>query len=198
MALRNGLGLPDHGRVQLKERVCQNEGVYTFRTGSLNVGTMTGKSREIADLMSRRRLKILCVQETRWKGNKAKELAEGYKLYYSGTKNGRYGVGIILAKELKEGVSEVDRKSDRIMPVKLEVGGGRATNICAYAPQLGCEVEEKDAFWKDLDQVVAGIPEEERVFVGADLNGHVEKRRSGEERVHGDWSVRERMQKESE
>ncbi|KAG8239289.1 hypothetical protein J437_LFUL019067 [Ladona fulva] len=123
MSVRNRIGLPDHGRVQLKKRVYQREGVCTFQTGSLNVGTMKGKSREIADLMSRRQLKILCVKEVRWKGNKAKELAEGYKLYYSGTKSRRNGVEIILDKELKEGVYEVDCKSDRIMAVKLEVAG---------------------------------------------------------------------------
>ncbi|KAG8238180.1 hypothetical protein J437_LFUL014056 [Ladona fulva] len=67
-----------------------------------------------------------------------------------------------------------------------------ATIVCAYAPQVGCEVEEKDAFWRDLDQVVAGIPEVERVLVGADLNGHIGKQCSGEERVDGDWSVGER------
>ncbi|KAG8231095.1 hypothetical protein J437_LFUL011064 [Ladona fulva] len=38
--------------------------------------------------------------ETRWKGNKAKELAEGYKLIYSGTyEKGRNGVGVIIDKD---------------------------------------------------------------------------------------------------
>lgn len=50
----------------------------------MNVGTMTGRGREVVELMKMRRVNILCVQETRWKGNKAKELGEGYKLYYSG------------------------------------------------------------------------------------------------------------------
>ncbi|KAG8238007.1 hypothetical protein J437_LFUL017796 [Ladona fulva] len=35
------------------------------------------------------------------------------------------------------------------------------------------------------------IPENERVIVGADLNGHVGRKRCGEERVHGRWSVGE-------
>ncbi|KAG8231535.1 hypothetical protein J437_LFUL008076 [Ladona fulva] len=61
--------------------------------------------------------------ETRWKGNKAKELAEGCKLIYSGTdERGRNGVGIIIDKELKRGVYEVEWKSDQIMCVKLEIG----------------------------------------------------------------------------
>ena len=36
-----------------------------LKVGSLNVGTMTGKSREIVDLMERRNVDVLCVQETR-------------------------------------------------------------------------------------------------------------------------------------
>ena len=33
------------------------------RVGTLNVGTMTGKGRELADMMERRKVDILCVQE---------------------------------------------------------------------------------------------------------------------------------------
>ena len=38
---------------------------------SLNVGTMTGRGREVVDMMKRRKVGILCVQETKWKGSKA-------------------------------------------------------------------------------------------------------------------------------
>ena len=52
-----------------------------------------------------RRVSILCVQETRCKGNKAKEYCEGYKLYYSAAmgerrgemEDGRNGLGIIVS-----------------------------------------------------------------------------------------------------
>ena len=43
-----------------------------LRLATLNVGTMTGKGREVADLMERRGVDILCVQETCWKGGKSK------------------------------------------------------------------------------------------------------------------------------
>ena len=35
-------------------------------------------------MINKRRVDILCVQETRWKGDKAKELVGGCKLLYSG------------------------------------------------------------------------------------------------------------------
>ncbi|KAG8235812.1 hypothetical protein J437_LFUL014751 [Ladona fulva] len=70
------------------------------------------------------------------------------------------------------------------MCVKLEIGRGSTTIVCGYAPQAGCEEEEKNVFWRQLDQVIMEIPENERIIVGADLNGH--------KKVHGRWSVGER------
>ena len=39
-----------------------------IRIGSWNVGSLTGKLRELVDEAIRRRVNILCVQETKWKG----------------------------------------------------------------------------------------------------------------------------------
>ena len=44
------------------------------RIGSVNVGTMKGRSGEIAQMASSSRLNICCVQETRWKGSNARIL----------------------------------------------------------------------------------------------------------------------------
>ena len=159
----------------------------------MNVGTMTGKGRELVDLMERRKIGVLCVQETRWKGNKARELGEGYKLFYSGTnEEGRNGVGIVLSKELKESLIGVNRKSDRIMSLKLGLGATVVNIVCAYAPQTGCTEEEKDAFWEEMDQELRTIPGRERVILGGDLNGHLGISRTGIDRVHGGWGVGER------
>jgi hypothetical protein len=35
------------------------------------VGSFTGKLREVVDIMIRQRVNILCVQEMKWKGQKA-------------------------------------------------------------------------------------------------------------------------------
>ena len=58
--MTSGQGLLGHGRAQLKKLV-------RVRVGTLNVGTMTGRGREVADLMERRKVGVLCVQETRWR-----------------------------------------------------------------------------------------------------------------------------------
>ena len=46
------------------------------------------------------------------------------------------------------------RKSDRMMSVKMKIEGVMVNAISAYAPQVGCELEEKEDFWNDLDEMV--------------------------------------------
>ena len=44
------------------------------RVGTLNVGTMTGRGRELAEMMEMRHVDTLYVQETRWKVSKARSI----------------------------------------------------------------------------------------------------------------------------
>ncbi|KAK3512209.1 hypothetical protein QTP70_001117 [Hemibagrus guttatus] len=113
-----------------------------------------GKGRELADMMERRKVDILCVQETRWKGSKARSIGAGFKVFYYGVDSKRNGVGVVLKEEFVRNVLEV-----------------------------GCELEEKERFWSELDEVMESIPTGERVVIGADFNGHVGEGNTGDEEV---------------
>ncbi|KAK3571138.1 hypothetical protein QTP86_003097 [Hemibagrus guttatus] len=103
-----------------------------------------GKGRELADVMERKKVDILCVQETRWKGSKARSIGAGFKLFYYGVDSKRNGVGVVLKEEFVRNVLEV-----------------------------GCELEEKERFWSELDKVMESIP-------------------TGDEEVMGKFGVKER------
>jgi exonuclease III len=61
--------------------------------------------------MIRRRVNILYVQETKWKGQNAKEVEDtGFKLWYTGTTTNKNGVGIVLDKILKDGVVDIKQQ----------------------------------------------------------------------------------------
>ena len=175
-------GLLHQERVRPKKQAQQ----IKMRVGTLNVGSVTGRGRAIADLMYTRKVDILCVQETRWRGNKARELGEGYKLIYSGAnKEGRNGVGIILSNEMKNEVIEVNRKSDRIMWIRLTVREHTINIFSVYAPQAGCTDEEKDQFWDDMGEEIEKVEAEEKCIVGGDLNGHIGEDNNVISRIHG-------------
>ncbi|KAI5623399.1 hypothetical protein C0J50_17186 [Silurus asotus] len=135
---------------------------------------MTGKGRAVADMMKRRKVDMLCVQKTKQKGSKAR-IGGGFKLFYHGVDGKRNGVGVILKEENSKSVVEVTRVSDRVMNVKLEVERLIINVISAYAPQVGCEMEEKEKFWSELD-----------------FNGHVGVGNRGDEDVMGRYDFKGR------
>ena len=142
------------------------------KIGSWNVGSMTG--RKLVEVYKRRNMGILCVQETKWTGTRARELGEGFKILYSGEKSSRNGVGVILSPEFREKVVEVSRPSDRLIKLKLVIAGDIFNIVSAYAPEWRNR-EDKEEFLKDWEDVMSRVPRTENIVVGADINGHVGK-----------------------
>ena len=110
----------------------------------------------------------MCLQETKWKGSKARNIGGGCKLFYSGAYGRKNGIGIVLREELAESVLEVKRVSDRLMAMKLKVKGSILNTISTYAPQVNNSMEEKNDFWEDLDGLIESISKEERIVLGAE------------------------------
>jgi exonuclease III len=66
---------------------------------------------------------ILCVQGTKWTSQKAKKVVNtGFKLWYTGKKRSRNGVGILIDKSLKNKVFVIRRQRDKIIIIKLVIG----------------------------------------------------------------------------
>ena len=107
---------------------------------------MTGRRRELADMMEQRNVDILCLQETKWKGSKARNIGGGCKLFYNRPDGKKNGIGIVVREELVESVLEVKRVSNRLMAMKLEVKGSILNIVSAYAPQVNNSMEEKKDF----------------------------------------------------
>ena len=120
-------------------------------------------------MMRKKSLQVVCVQETKWKGSKAKEIGAGYKLYYHGEDSKRNGIGIVLCEELNEGVLAVTRPCDRVMRIKLEIEGEVWHIISCYAPQTVWPQNEKETFWEHMDSEMQTVTITERVVVAGDL-----------------------------
>jgi exonuclease III len=143
----------------------------------------------------RKHVNILCVQETKWTGQKAKDVENtGFKLWYTGKELSINGVGILIDKSLKNGVVAVRRQGDKIIMIKLVFGDLVLNVISAYAPQVGLSDDVKRRFWKDLEDMVRGVSSSEKLFIEGDLNGHVGTSRRGFERVHEGFRYGEQNQ----
>ncbi|KAF3684381.1 Dimethylallylcistransferase, chloroplastic [Capsicum annuum] len=122
---------------------------------------------------------------------------DGYKLWYSGSVRHRNGVGILVDEKLGEQVVEVKRVSDKLMSIKLVIGGSTVNVISVYAPQVGLEEKEKKEFWEVLDEVVRSILSNKNLLVEGDFNGHIRSLPRGFEDVHGGFGLKERNEGES-
>jgi exonuclease III len=129
---------------------------------------------------------IFCVQEMKWKVQKAKEVEDtGFKLWYTGNTSTKNDVGIVLDKSLKDGVVDIKCQRDMIILVKLVVGDLIFNVISAYMPQIDLNESVKMQFWEELDVLVSSLPISEKLFIGGDLNEHVGSTRVGFDRFMG-------------
>ena len=104
-------------------------------------------------------------------------------LYHGYTRN-RNGIGIIVSQKWRGNVLNINRITDRIMALQLVIAKRKMNVLSAYTPQTGCTDEDKDTFWKKLDEVLQSIPANEKVILAGDMNGHVGAERSGVEIWH--------------
>ena len=88
-----------------------------------------------------------------------------------------------------ESVLEVKRVSDRLMAMKLEVKEFILNIVSACAPQVNNSMKEKNDVWEDLDGLIKSVSKQERIVLGADLNGHVGEGNIGDEEIMGRYGA---------
>ena len=156
-------------------------GKSPIRFGTVNVGTISARANEIAEMLTRRKVDLCCLQETRWRGGTAR-LIKGkstiYKFFWFGDQSGFGGVGIMLAQKWINNVISVKRYDHRCLQLRFLV----VNVVCCYAPS-SLSVDERDTFYERLFSVVASVPEEEMLVLGVDFNGHVGEPSAGFEGV---------------
>ena len=91
-----------------------------IRFSTWNIGTLKGKAWEIIGVMRDRKINILCLQETKWVCEKAKDI-DGYKFWYTGKMSHRNDVGIIVDEVQKKNVVEVYSSGDKLLSIKMVI-----------------------------------------------------------------------------
>ena len=151
--------------------------------GTANIMSLTGRVEELVDVMLDKKLKMLGMSETKWKGTGKKALRGGYVLYWSGGKERRNGVGIMVSKEMEECIEKVDMVNERIIKVRIRVDGRTLDVIQVYAPQVG----NKDLKIQEFLEIVERNIENKSTIVMGDMNAHVGTERGGMEEVIGPY-----------
>ena len=124
-----------------------------LRMAVINLSTARRNKEEVAELIEEKRLDVLGICETRFKGNGDRIIHEKFRLIYIGGEEGRHGVGIVLLPILKHSVVGIQRESFRIMSVSLCLVQLKIGLFQVYASQQGRLSVEKDTFVRDCKKV---------------------------------------------
>lgn len=134
---------------------------------SLNVNTLRDRVCEVVETLTRQRIDVCCVQETRYLGGHCRTIKgkeSKYKLFWSGHDNDTAGVGVFVAEKWIEKVIDVQRVSARIILVKLILG--QRVLMTKYVQSLT-------------------IPTSDLMIPCGDWNGYVGSTGTGYREVHG-------------
>ena len=98
---------------------------------------MEGNAWDALEIMKIRKIEVLCVQDTKWRGDRAWEMAEGYKMLHGGGDVSSNGVGTIVNVEIRAYVVRVEIWQGRIIAVWIMIRQQNWYVICVYGPQTG-------------------------------------------------------------
>jgi len=73
----------------------------SFRVGTWNIDSLTGKAGELVQALAEKRMDVACVKETQWRGSRCRffgAIGKRYKLLWMGSKAKTDVVGIFVAE----------------------------------------------------------------------------------------------------
>ena len=156
------------------------------------MGTLSGKGVEVVEMMERRRLEVMCVQETKWRGDSARMMVGGRQLLHAGCDGRSSGVGIVISEEISKEVVRVERWKGRIIMAVI-----RKQLMCVmsvYGPQPGRTEAENQEFRDALEMMIGMVELETLLCIAGNCNAHIGETEPGEEENVGKygWGTRNR------
>ena len=144
------------------------------------------KSAQVIKEMTRYRLDILGVSESRWIGSGRQVTQNGSVILYSGHESKHVnGVALIVAKENVNSLLEWEPISERMIRARFHSKHCKLTVIQCYAPTNDAEEEDKEDLYEQLEQTVSKVPIHDMLWIIGDMNAKVGTDNTGRERAMG-------------
>ena len=128
---------------------------------------------------------MFCIQETKWKRNRARALAGGYKMLHVGGDGESNGVGIIVSEKISKEVVRVESWQGRIIVAWVMVKKQIVCIMSVYGAQTGRAETEKRAFKDELERMVGLVEVHVMMCLAGGFNVHVGTAETGEEELVG-------------
>jgi len=92
-------------------------------------------------------------------------------MFWMGGEERSDSVGVFIAEKWVECVVNVERRSKRVLILKMVLDNGLLNVVTVYASHSGKMEEEKESFWNEVFHLVSSIPQNKMVVLVDDMNG---------------------------
>ncbi|XP_069360854.1 craniofacial development protein 2-like [Maniola hyperantus] len=159
--------------------------IVTYNTLSLRTNE---KLSELMMALKNINWSIIGLSEVRRLGESIEDHGD-FILYYKGDTPGKYGIGFLIRKELKDYINEFIGISERIaiLNIKLPPSEEMWSIVQIYSPTEQSTSTEIDFFYSTLTEVIKNHTHKNLIVMG-DFNAQIGSRRNGEEIVIGPYS----------
>lgn len=155
-----------------KVRLCSN----LFVSGTWNVRTLNadGRINQLTHEMKRYDWQVLGLAETRWTGVGDFMTDEGHRVWYSGGDEvHEYGVAFMVNKKCAKFVLDCWPVSSRLIAIRLSATPVDIVIIQVYAPTSSHSDEDVEAFYSDLQTIIAAVSKKDLLIVQGDWNAKI-------------------------
>ncbi|XP_055385805.1 craniofacial development protein 2-like [Condylostylus longicornis] len=133
------------------------------------------KSDEILIELTRHKIDICAISETKKKGKGSGSYGDYILLYSGKDKNDRAksGVGILIHKKFENSISDVKYVNDRLLMVTLNYGKSILHLISTYARDINKPAQEIDDFYCKMQNLADSIRADEKLILLGDFNARI-------------------------
>ena len=90
---------------------------------------------------------------------------------------GHGDLGILIKEKLSESVLSISRVNPHIMMLKKLIEKSLVNVTCIYAPQVGLNNHNNDAFYEQLLTCISSLEDSEIHIIAGDFSGHIGKKK---------------------
>jgi len=165
-----------------------------IKIGTWNVRPMNraGKLENLKIEMERENIDILGLCETRWK--EVGDFQNGEtRIIYSGGKEHRNGVGLVLNKKTRNSVSRIVLKNERIMMIKLSADPVDVVIIQVYMPTSTHNHDEIESMYDQIEELIDEEKGNTHLIIMGDWNAVVGETK--EDKIAGNFGIGKRERK---
>lgn len=153
-----------------------------MRIGTWNVRGITNKLKEVTSEIKELNLDIVCITETKKKGQ-GSAMVDDYVHIWSGvpkSERAKAGVAVLIKKIYNKHIQDIQFITERHLKIVVRIRNIELVIVAVYAPTNDTMDAVKDTFYDTLDDILQGIKKHQQLILAGDLNARVGSRQNDE------------------